>query len=264
MSSFLEALTAAARCHAGAFYLHGRKLLPLSLHHLALLDELIGEDLYLAAPDAATREIIAEVCSHRTPTLVMARLVGKPLERALLGLAQWDPDEETATWLAYRNACLDSRPKIRTRESGGHTQELRAPYALLVHTFLARKLPALAAEGTWYDMAASEALWRYYALREQEEEHTLFAQNQAPDPTPEEQAAEAAKDAQVTALSAKIFAQAEAKRASAERAFFTPASAKNDELARIDAEQQRLLDLAATGRLADDLTELTAGHTADA
>lgn len=249
-SRFYRAITARARCEAGQFVLMGRTLRVFTLAHFAVLEELIGDDLYEPAPDLATLDILSRVCEQRRPGCNLAdlnSLDADALERYHHSLLQFHLAHEQARWSAYFDACYLSRPRTRSKV-GGATLDLRAPFALIISTYLLRHLHGITRDELWHDWPLSEVLWQYESAKEQINEETTLAESDEPDPepTPEEKLAEEKH----TALAAKIFARADARHRE-HPDHNAPAHRE------IEAEKIRLLQLAASGKLDDDLNEIS-------
>lgn len=246
-SKFYRAQTARARCEAGQFVLMGRTLRVFSLAHYALLDELIGDSLWEAEPDSPTLDIISRICAVRRPGDEIAD-VSTPAQRERYGhsLMQFDLATEHAVWAAYMHLCFLSRPRTR-HATAGKSLELRAPFALLLSTYILRHVHGIPRDELWHDWPVAAVFWEYESAREQIGEVSYFADSDEPDaePTPEEIAAEEKH----ATLAKKIMDD------------FLPriALAENEPAASaLVAEQTRLLGLASIGALGDDLSELPA------
>ena len=243
-SKFLKSQTARSRCAAGQFVLMGRTLRAFSLAHLSVLDELIGADVWDSTPDAPTLDIISRVCTQREPGTILDPMTTEERDRYAHSLMQFDIDAERVTWVAYMDLCALSRPRTRMRTDGS-LLDLRAPYALLVVTYILRHMHGVTHDELLHDWPLAKVLWQYESLREQIGEVSYFADSDEPDPepTPEETESQKRHDA----LAARILEQADSAHAKAT----TPA-----EHQAADAEMSRLLALALEGRLTDDLTEI--------
>lgn len=229
----------------------GRTLLPLSFAHFIVLDELIGADLYSAEHDAATLDIISRVCAQRMPYLAVNGMDEDERARYAMSLMQFKAEEQMPVWQAYFDLCFHARPRVGSYE-GGAAEDYRAPWPLIVTTFILRHTPAHSHEALWYDMPVSQALWIYEGVREQICGRSFLCLTDEPEP--ELSAEEKMQEERHHARARKILARCMAERVKIGKAGDRKERAKR--LKELGEEQQRLLHLSAAEKLDDELQEI--------
>ena len=225
----------------------------LTMEKWAILDELLGDDLWQDFPDISTLEIISRVCSESAPTgTFAAQSEADQLRDANVLLHGFDLDAEQLAWRAYFDACFLSAPRLRGSVGGGGA-DFRAPIMLGICTFILRKSHFTFSE-LWSELPRSQVAWIYESLREQESGTTHIAETDEPPapPTAEEIAAEEKH----RALAEKVFADYAEKSASYIAIFNTDGTATfKAELDALITTRDARLALAIAGKLGEDLEE---------
>lgn len=246
-SRYNRAHSAAARCACGEFILMGRVMRPLSLAHLALLTEALGDDMDIPADgmEFASLEIISAVCAQDRPTLDIGIPETEEETAAfVLKCADLDIEREIARYAEYRDACLLSRPRTHDRSSGGASAELNAPSAHIIIVQILKQLHGVTFDELFYSWTVSQVYWLFWSLREQTGEFSNICKTDEPVIQTEE---EKAAEERVEALVRKI----EIQRLKKDIGIVCP-----DVLKKSRDEANRLLALAAAGRLTDELEEV--------
>ena len=164
----------------------------------------------------------------------------------MLKCASLDLDNEVDRYAEYVDACLHSQPRTTRRKSEGATAEWNAPTAHIVATQIARQVHGVKFEELLFSWPASQTYWLFWSLREQVGEFSNIAETDEPVIQTE---AEKAEEARME----KIVREIELQREKRNIGIVCP-----DMLRKSQDEANRLLALAAAGKLTDELEEVEA------
>jgi hypothetical protein len=244
---YFRAHAAKVRCDRGDFVLMGRVLRPMALFHLELLYSALGDDIYLPADgmEFAALEIVSKVCSQERPTLDLGIPDGDEETAAfLLKCAELNLDNEVDRYAEYVDACLHSQPRTTRRKAEGATAEWNAPTSHIVATQIVRQVHGVEFEELLYSWPVSQTYWLFWSLREQVGEFSNIAETDEPVIQTEE---EKAREAREERLVREITFQQMKK---------DHGIVCHEMLKKHADEANRLIALAAAGRLTDELQEV--------
>lgn len=176
-SAFYRAHTARAVCGAGTFTLMGRRLLPLSCCHAALLEEIGSPFVKGGVVELADVEVFSRVCSERMPRGDFGDLDAGALRGR-------DLAQEVEVAKAFLAMCLESRPRRRQMLNGGEAVESGVPGWHYYVTGVLRKLHGVSRDELWYDWPVAEVLWLFDGIAEQESGLRLIENAEDLEPMP--------------------------------------------------------------------------------